>query len=82
LRDPALEDYVAAIERHFGRLRGREYVLAPPEFELVRQWFTAGVALSTVLTGIDQAFALGGAPATLVFCRRFVADLTNPARRP
>jgi hypothetical protein len=81
MRDPELETYVAAIERHLGRLRGREYILAPPEFELARQWFAAGVSLSTVRSGIDDAFAADSAPASLAFCRRFVEALTHPARR-
>ena len=81
MRDPELERYVNAIERHLGRRRGREHVLAPPEFELARQWFAAGVAISTVLTGIDDAFAADSLPTSLTFCRRFVEALANAARR-
>jgi hypothetical protein len=81
MRDPELEAYVAAVERHFGRRRGREYVLSPPEFDLARDWFTAGLAVPTVLTGIDAAFAGETQPTSLTFCRRFVEALTNPAKR-
>jgi hypothetical protein len=81
MRDPELEGYVLAIERHFSRRRGREHVLAPPEFELARQWFQAGVALGTVLTAVDEAFAADHTPTSLTFCRRFVEALTHPARR-
>jgi hypothetical protein len=81
MKDAELESYVSAIERHLGRRRGREHVLAPPEFELTRQWFTAGVSLSTVLTGIDDAFSTDAVPTSLTSCRRFVEALTHPGRR-
>jgi hypothetical protein len=81
MKDPALEAFVAAVERHLSQRRGREHALVSPEFELARQWFLAGVPLGTVLVGIDEAFAAGGAPTSLTFCRRFVEALSNPARR-
>jgi hypothetical protein len=81
MRDPELEAYVGALEQHFGRRRGREYVLSPPEFELARDWFASGLAVATVLTGIDAAFAGENPPTSLTFCRRFVEALTNPAKR-
>jgi hypothetical protein len=82
MRDAALEEFVAAVERHLGQRRGREHVLVSPEFELARQWFLAGVPIGTVMVGIDEAFAAGGTPTSLMFCRRFVEALSNPARRP
>jgi hypothetical protein len=81
MKDPELEAYVVAIERHLSRRRGRDHVFGPPEFDLARQWLAAGVALSTVLTGIDDAFAGDTSPTSLTFCRRFVEALTRRAGR-
>jgi hypothetical protein len=81
MRDPELEGYVVAIERHLSRWRGREHVLAPPEFELARQWFVGRVALATVLAAIDEAFATDSPPTSLTFCRRFLDALIQPERK-
>jgi hypothetical protein len=81
VRDPALERYLSAIEAHLSRLRGREQTLTPPDFELARGWYEAGIGLSTVLTGIDAAFrAQRQAPATLTPCRTFVEALAGERR--
>jgi hypothetical protein len=80
LIDPALEAYVEGIERHLSRHRGRECVLSPPDFELVRGWHASRMSLSTVLAGIDDAVAAGRSPATLSQCRSFVEALGRPGR--
>lgn len=67
------EAYVEAIERHLARLRGREAILAPPDFQLARRWYAAGLSTARVLAGIDVAAAeLGGPPGSLSACKRAV----------
>lgn len=80
MRDAGLDAYVEAIERHLSRRRGREHTLAPPDFELVRGWYAAGVAAADVLSGIDEAFAAGAEVLSLTFCRRFVEARVKPGR--
>ncbi len=70
--DPLLEAYVSAVERQLGRHIGREHVLSPPDFQLARAWHAAGLPLSTLLAGVDEAFAAGFEPRSLQACRRFV----------
>ena len=72
MKDPALERYVAAIEAHFSRRRGRETTFTARDFALVQSWFGAGLSLHTVLAGIDAAFEAGRVPTALGHCRSFV----------
>jgi hypothetical protein len=81
VRDPELDRYLAAIEAHLSRLRGRDQTLTPPDFELARRWYEARIGLSTVLTGIDAAFrAQRQSPTTLAPCRTFVEALAAEPR--
>lgn len=80
MKDPAFEGYIAAIEAHLSRRRGREHVLSPPDFQMARGWYEAGVSPAVVCAGIDEAFSTGDAPTSLTFCRRFVEALARPAR--
>jgi hypothetical protein len=57
--DPELVAYVEAIERRLTCHRGKEHALNPPDFELARRWFRAGVSLATVLAAIDAAETAG-----------------------
>ena len=77
MKDPALEAYVAAIEGHLSRRRGREMALTARDFDLAASWFGARVPVTTVLAGIDDAFAAGRAPTTLLHCRSFVEALSR-----
>jgi len=80
VRDPGFDAYVEAIERHLSRRRGREHTLAPPDFELARGWYAAGVMAAAVCAGIDDAFAGGDDVVSLSFCRRFVEARAKAAR--
>jgi hypothetical protein len=72
VRDPALEGYVVALERHWTLRRGVPHTLSPRDFALARSWFEAGVPLHAVLAGIEHALEKDPAAASLVFCRPFV----------
>lgn len=85
MKDPDLEAFVVAIERHLSARRGRSHTLSPPDFALAREWHGASVPLAAVLAGIDRAFERENDVASLRFCRRFVEALAGdaaPARRP
>jgi len=81
MRDPELEAYVASIEAHLARRRGREQVLSPKDFKLACSWDNARLPLNTVLAGIDDAFSAGPPPASLSYCRAFVEALVRPPGR-
>ena len=81
MRDPELEAYVASIEGHLTRRRGRDHVLTPKEFQLACSWYNARLPLNTVLAGIDDAFSAGPAPSSLSYCRAFVEALVRPPGR-
>ena len=77
-----LEAFVEAIEATLRTRRGREHVLSPRDFALVRGWHEAGVPLATVLVAIDAAFVRDPATASLASCRRRVEDLSAGVARP
>jgi hypothetical protein len=79
--DPALEAFVEAIEATLRSRRGKEHVLSPRDFALVRGWHGAGVPLATVLVAIDAAFEMDPQTASLALCRRRVEDLASGATR-
>jgi hypothetical protein len=60
-----LRAYADAVERRLGRHRGRDHVLSPPDFALVRGWQRAGVPLARVLDAIDSAARDGDALISL-----------------
>jgi hypothetical protein len=85
MKDPAIEEYVAAIETHLRARRGVEHILSPRDFGLARSWYEAGVPLATVLVGMDRAFEQGTNVSSLAFCRRRVEELAAaapPLNRP
>jgi hypothetical protein len=86
VKDPALEEYILAIEGHLRARRGVDHILSPPDFALARRWHEAGVPLATVLVGMDRAFEDGRDVTSLAYCRRRVEELAasgpGPARRP
>jgi len=77
-----LEAFVEAIEATLRTRRGKEHVLSPRDFALVRGWHEAGVPLATVLVAIDAAFERDPATASLAACRRRVEDLAAGVARP
>jgi hypothetical protein len=79
LPDPALEDYVEAIEASLRTRRGADHVLSPREFALARAWYEAGTPLATVLVAIDLAFDADPSVSSLVLCRRRVEQLATGA---
>jgi hypothetical protein len=79
VRDPQLEAYVVAIERHLSSLKGSEHVLSPPDFALARAWHAAAVPLAAVLAGIDRALEDDAGVSSLKRCRRFVERLAASA---
>jgi hypothetical protein len=80
-RDEGLEAFVGAIEAALRSHRGKEHVLSPRDFALVRGWHEAGVPLATVLVAIDAAFEADPATASLAPCRRRVEELAAGAAR-
>ena len=82
MKDPSVEDFVEAIERHFRARRGVEHVLTPRDFALARAWHQAGIPLAAVLVGIDRAFDAGQEVSSLAFCRRRVEELAASGPRP
>ena len=76
-----LEAFVEAIEATLRTRRGKEHVLSPRDFALVRGWHEAGVPLATVLVAIDAAFERDPATASLAACRRRVEDLAAGTAR-
>jgi hypothetical protein len=81
-RDPAVEEYVSAIETHLRARRGVEHILSPRDFALARAWYEAGVPLATVLVGMDRAFENSPNVNSLSFCRRRVEELAAAGPRP
>jgi hypothetical protein len=82
MKDPAIEDYVSAIETHLRARRGVEHILSPRDFALARAWYEAGVPLATVLVGMDRAFEQGANVTSLAYCRRRVEELAASGPRP
>jgi hypothetical protein len=80
-RDAELEAFAAAIEEALRARRGREHVLSPRDFALVRRWHEAGVSLATVLVAIDAAFERDPRTASLALCRRRVEELAGTSPR-
>jgi len=80
--DPAIEEYVSAIEHHLRARRGVEHILSPRDFALARAWYEAGVPLATVLVGMDRAFEQGPSVSSLAYCRRRVEELAAAGPRP
>ena len=52
-----VEDYYAAVERHFVSLRGSPLFVSPAEWQLIHRWREAQIPLRVVKQGLDQAFA-------------------------
>jgi hypothetical protein len=65
-----LSAYADAVERRLSRHRGREHVLSPRDFDLVRSWHRGGVSLARVLAAIDEAARDGDALTSLALLRR------------
>ena len=82
MKDPAVEEYVSAIETHLRARRGVEHILSPRDFALARAWCEAGVPLATVLVGMDRAFEQDPSVTSLAFCRRRVEELAAAGPRP
>lgn len=82
MKDPALEEYVSAIETHLRARRGVDHILSPRDFALARTWYEAGVPLATVLVGMDRAFEQGHNVSSLSYCRRRVEELAAAGPRP
>jgi hypothetical protein len=79
---PAVEEYVSAIETHLRARRGVEHILSPRDFALARAWYEAGVPLATVLVGMDRAFEQTANVTSLAYCRRRVEELAAAGPRP
>src|SRR4029077_17593691 len=82
MKDPAIEDYVSAIETHLRARRGVEHILSPRDFALARAWYESGVPLATVLVGMDRAFEQNAAVSSLAYCRRRGEELAAAGPRP
>jgi hypothetical protein len=78
LKDAALDALAVAVERHFTARSGTRHVLSPRDFLLLKGWHAAGVPLTTILAGIDRAFEVEAAVASLAYCRRFVEAPLGP----
>jgi hypothetical protein len=65
-----LTRYAEAVERRLGQHRGREHVLSPRDFDLVRSWYGGGIPLARALDAIDRAVAADGALTSLAPLRR------------
>jgi hypothetical protein len=68
-----LAAYADAVEQRLSIHRGREHVLSPPDFALVRAWRRDGVPLARVLAAIDDAAQNGDALTSLAPLRRVLA---------
>ena len=77
MRDAELEAFVAAIEAHITRYRGREFLLSPPDFALARRWYENKLPLAAVLSGVDLAFSRDDDVTTLRYCRRDVETIAG-----
>lgn len=80
--DPAADqEFFAAIEERFVRLRGTTLLLSPADWQLARGWKREGIPLELVLTALDLAFErfLGGRRrgkiSSLRYCNAFVEEL-------
>lgn len=82
MKEPGLEAYVLAIEKHLSSFRGTEHVLSPRDFAMARAWHAAGVPLASVLAGIDQAFERDRSISSLQRCRRMIEALAASAPKP
>ena len=87
MRNAALVAYVESIERHIQRLRGRERLLSPPDFQLARRWHRAGVPLELIFGAIEGAFAQEREFSSLALVRReverqFALRRATPDPRP
>ncbi len=65
-----LTAYADAVERRLSAHRGREHVLSPRDFALVRDWHRAGIPLARVLAAIEDAARDGDALTSLAALRR------------
>lgn len=79
MKEPGLEAYVLAIEKHLSSRRGAEHVLSPRDFAMARAWHAAGVPLASVLTGLDRAFERDRSISSLQPCRRMIEGLAGGA---
>lgn len=50
------QSYFEAIEEAFIRWRGAPFLLAPPDWQLVREWYHQGIPRSTVEAGLKDFF--------------------------
>jgi hypothetical protein len=82
VKDPAIEEYVSAIETHLRARRGVDHILSPRDFALARAWYESGVPLVTVLVGMDRAFEHNAAVSSLAYCRKRVEELAAAGPRP
>ncbi|HEV7501943.1 MAG TPA: hypothetical protein VGQ33_18140 [Vicinamibacteria bacterium] len=82
MKDPAIEEYVSAIETHLRARRGVDHILSPRDFALARAWYESGVPLVTVLVGMDRAFEQNAAVSSLAYCRKRVEELAAAGPRP
>ena len=82
MTNPAIEEYVSAIENHLRARRGVDHILSPRDFALARAWYEAGVPLATVLVGMDRAFEQTANVSSLSYCRRRVEELAASGPRP
>jgi hypothetical protein len=65
-----LTRYAEAVERRLGQQRGREHVLSPRDFDLVRTWYRGGIPLARALDAIDRAAQTGDALTSLAPLRQ------------
>jgi hypothetical protein len=79
--DSELAAFATAIEAALRTRRGKEHVLSPRDFALVRDWHEARVSLATVLVAIDAAFERDPQMASLALCRRRVEELSGGSGR-
>jgi hypothetical protein len=68
--EPELLTYVEVIERRLTVLRGREHVLSPRDFDLVRRWQRAGVPVATIVAVLEEAGAGGETGISLAYLAR------------
>jgi hypothetical protein len=76
--DLQLSAYADAIERRLRLHRGREHVLSPRDFALVRNWQQAGIPLARVLAAIDDAARDGQELTSLLAVRRVLTVGARP----
>jgi hypothetical protein len=81
MTDGSLEEYARAVEEHLTAGRGKEHVLSPRDFSLLRSWVAAGVPLGTILAGIDLARDSDADVSSLAYCRARVEQLAGTSAR-